>query len=177
VFSINRYIKSRESNWTSSPNADVIEQPLSAIIQIPDRAPLSLPIGATISDIFDAHAGSLLILGEPGTGKTTVLLELLRELLNRAEQDGTYPIPAVFNLSAWAARQLPLAQWLVAELNERSGVPKRVARRWVETEQIIPLLDGLDEVARGASPGLRRSYKSISPGPRSASDSGVQPNR
>ena len=43
-------------------------------------------------------------------------------------------------------RRPPLGEWLVDELDERSDVPKRVARQWVETEQIIPLLDGLDEV-------------------------------
>jgi hypothetical protein len=36
---------------------------------------------------------------------------------------------------------------LVDELNERSDVPKRVAQQWIDTEQILPLLDGLDEVA------------------------------
>ena len=128
-------------------NAGLVEQPLSAILQTPGRDPRPVPVGTTISHIFDAHAGSLLILGAPATGKTTLLLELVRELLNRAEQDGSYPIPAVFNLSTWAARRQPIAQWLVAELNERSDVPKRVARRWVESEQVIPLLDGLDEVA------------------------------
>jgi len=128
-------------------NTDSVERPLSAMIQVPDCGVLPVPTGATISEIFDAHAGSLLILGEPGTGKTTLLLELLQELLSRAEKDGSYLIAAVFNLSSWAKRRQSLAQWLVEELNERSDVPKRVARRWVEAEQIIPLLDGLDEVA------------------------------
>src|SRR5262249_55934710 len=32
-------------------------------------------------------------------------------------------------------------------LNERNDVPKRLANEWVATEQISPLLDGLDEVA------------------------------
>jgi hypothetical protein len=32
-------------------------------------------------------------------------------------------------------------------LNERSDVPKGLAERWVESEQILPLLDGLDEVS------------------------------
>ena len=36
---------------------------------------------------------------------------------------------------------------LVVELNQRSDVPKSVAERWIETEQLLPLLDGLDEVA------------------------------
>ncbi len=124
-------------------NPDAVEQPLNAIVQVPDRSPLPLPLGTTISDIFDAHAGSLLILGRPGTGKTTLLLELARELLNRAEQDASCPIPVVFNHSSWAVRQPPLADWLVVELNERSDVPRRVARRWVDAERIVPLLDGL----------------------------------
>jgi len=49
-----------------------------------------------------------------------------------------------------AVRRQELGRWLVAELNERSNVPKGVAQRWVDTEQIIPLLDGLDEVAAGS---------------------------
>src|SRR5262245_60512174 len=36
---------------------------------------------------------------------------------------------------------------MVDELNTRSDVPRRLARRWIETEQIVALLDGLDEVA------------------------------
>jgi DNA polymerase III delta prime subunit len=128
-------------------NTDLVEHPLSATVQNPDCDAAPVPMGTTISDIFDAHAGSLLILGVPGTGKTTLLLELLRELLKRAEEDGSYPIATIFHLSSWAKRRQPLAQWLVEELNERSDVPKRLARRWVEAEQIIPLLDGLDEVA------------------------------
>ncbi len=126
---------------------DAVDQPLNAIVQVPDSPPLPIPSATDISQVFDAHASSLLILGGPGTGKTTLLLQLAQELLNRAGRDPGYPIPVVFNLSSWATRRQPLAQWLVAELNARSDVPKGVALRWVETEQIIPLLDGLDEVA------------------------------
>ena len=118
--------------------ADAVEQPLNAIVQIADESTFPVPVGAKVSEIFDARGGALLILGAPGTGKTTLLLELARDLLNRAEQDPVYPIPVVFNLSTWAVRRRPLDQWLVAELNERSDVPRRVARQWVETEQIIP---------------------------------------
>jgi hypothetical protein len=97
--------------------------------------------------VFDDHGGALLILGAPGTGKTTLLLELAQQLLDRAERDENHPIPVVFNLSSWAVRRQTLDRWLVDELNERSDVPKRLARQWVETEQVLPLLDGLDEVA------------------------------
>lgn len=127
--------------------SDAVEQPWKAIVQSPARSSTDVPVGTTIGKIFEDHANSLLILGAPGTGKTTLLLELANELLDRAEQDEGQPIPVVFNLSSWAVRRHGLDRWLVAELNERSDVPKRLAERWVYSEQIIPLLDGLDEVA------------------------------
>jgi hypothetical protein len=127
--------------------SDFVEQPLNKIVQIPDRAPRTVSPNTTITQLFDEQAGSLLILGAPGTGKTTLLLELARDLLLRAEHDENYPIPAVFNLSSWAVSRQPLHEWLIAELNERSYVPKKVARKWTESEQVLPLLDGLDEVA------------------------------
>jgi hypothetical protein len=73
-------------------------------------------------------------------------------LIARAQQDETLPIPVVFNLSTWAAfveqhkQQATLADWLVAELDQRYSVRKKTAQEWVERNQVLPLLDGLDEV-------------------------------
>jgi len=127
--------------------SDAVEQPLKTIVQAPDRLPTPIPAGTSISQAFDDLGSALLIMGAPGTGKTTLLLELAEQLIDRAEQNETHPIPVVFNLSSWAVRRQPLDRWLVSELNERSDVPKTLAQRWLETEQIIPLLDGLDEVS------------------------------
>jgi phospholipase C len=128
-------------------DASSIEKHLNTTVQVLDQTPTSVPPGVNIANLFDDHGSALLILGAPGVGKTTLLLELAQQLLDRAEHDGSYPIPVVMNLSSWALRRQPLAQWLVSELNERSDVPKRLAQRWMENEQILPLLDGLDEVA------------------------------
>ena len=127
--------------------SDAVEQPLKTIVQTPDGPLETIPTGVSIGEVFDDHGGALLILGEPGTGKTTLLLELAQELLDRAELDENLPIPVVFNLSSWSVRRQTLDLWLVDELNERSDVPRGLARQWVETEQVLPLLDGLDEVA------------------------------
>jgi len=127
--------------------ADAVEQPLNAVVRVPGHSPKPIPPGTRISQIFDEQAGALLIVGAPGTGKTTLLLELAQHLLDRADHDESQPIPVVFPLSSWATRQQPLADWLIKELNQRSYVPKKVARQWIEAEQILPLLDGLDEVA------------------------------
>jgi hypothetical protein len=59
----------------------------------------------------------------------------------------------VVNLSSWARRRMPLAAWLVEELVDGYDVPQPIARAWVRDREILPLLDGLDEVAeevRGA---------------------------
>jgi predicted NACHT family NTPase len=97
--------------------------------------------------IFDELGRAMLILGGPGAGKTTLLLELASDLLDRAEQDAAHPIPVVFHLSSWAVRRCPLADWLVDVLAEFYYVQRKLAQAWVADEQVLPLLDGLDEVA------------------------------
>jgi serine/threonine protein kinase len=99
-----------------------------------------------ISHVFDRMNGKLLILGDPGSGKTTTLLELTRHLLDRAMLDTVHPIPVIFNLSSWGEKQQPLTDWLIDELGSKYQVPKKVAQTWVEGDDLLLLLDGLDEV-------------------------------
>jgi len=124
-----------------------VEHPWDMVLQT-DREDRALPAGTKMLDVFDEMGGSLLILGEPGSGKTTVLLELARDTIARAEEDPTQPIPVVFNLSSWAEKRQSIAEWLVEELNTMYNIPKRVARPWVENDDLLLLLDGLDEVKR-----------------------------
>ncbi|MEM9907533.1 MAG: protein kinase, partial [Cyanobacteria bacterium P01_D01_bin.44] len=105
-----------------------------------------LPEGTSIIDIFDqiGEGRTLLILGEPGSGKTTTMLMLARELHLRAQQDSYIRIPVVFNLSSWQGE--PISDWLIAELNSKYQVPKPIGLAWVNEQQLSLLLDGLDEV-------------------------------
>ncbi len=107
----------------------------------------TLPAGASMLEIFDniGMGRSLLILGAPGSGKTTMLLELTRQLIARAREDVTQPIPMVFNLASWTER-LSLADWLTQELNNIYSVPKKTAPDWIKGNKLLLLLDGLDEV-------------------------------
>ncbi len=124
----------------------IIGQP-SMIRHRKDQAEL-LPADTSITEMFDELGGGLLILGRPGSGKTTALLEFACHLLDRAEADERQPMPVVFNLSSWAARRPSLGEWLVDELATSYGVPRRIARQWVDANEVLPLLDGLDEVAQ-----------------------------
>ena len=89
---------------------------------------------------------TLLILGNPGSGKTIALLQLAERLIEQTQQDMTKPIPVVFNLSSWGPKQQPLSEWLIEELKEKYQVPKTWSEPWIENQQLILLLDGLDEV-------------------------------
>lgn len=107
----------------------------------------TFPLGKSMLEIFEeiGLGRSLLILGAPGSGKTTMLLELTRQLIDVARQDKTYPLPVVFNLSSWIEKQT-FEDWLVSELNDIYFVPKKTASDWVTGNKILLLLDGLDEV-------------------------------
>jgi DNA polymerase III delta prime subunit len=111
------------------------------------RPPESLPPGTPIIEAFDSVGGGLLIVGPPGVGKTTMLLQLCNELLDRAKRDAFQPIPILVNLASWARHRQPLGVWLVDELAEGYQVPRRIAAEWVEQDALVLLLDGLDEVA------------------------------
>jgi eukaryotic-like serine/threonine-protein kinase len=126
---------------------DAVANPWELVLQQPDQPAQLLPPGTRITQVYDTMSGELFILGEPGSGKTTLLLELARDLLDRAMQDETHPMPVVFNLASWAAKRQPLADWLVEELSSKYQVPRKLGRSWIDTDQVLPLLDGLDEVA------------------------------
>ncbi|MBV8231107.1 MAG: NACHT domain-containing protein, partial [Planctomycetaceae bacterium] len=128
-----------------SERPDAVARPMDLLVQRPDRGERPLPPGTQVVDVFDTME-QLLILGQPGSGKTTLLLELARDLLDRAARDPRDPIPVVFPLSTWAEARRPLAEWLAEELYQRYDVPRKIGLPWVEADQILPLLDGLDEV-------------------------------
>ncbi len=121
-----------------------VEHPWERIVVAPDRPIGSLPRADSIAAIYAAAHNTLLVLGEPGAGKTTTLLELARDLIARARRAGEEPPPVVLALTTWESGRL--ADWIVAELGLRYQVPKRIARDWVEGSRLALLLDGLDEV-------------------------------
>lgn len=100
--------------------------------------------------IFDA-TGLLLILGEPGSGKTTTLLDLASHLLDRARAEPKERIPFVLNLSSWRKGQR-LEEWVLAELNSKYLIPFRIGSSWLKNDYLLPLLDGLDEVPTSLQP-------------------------
>ncbi|MEM8860311.1 MAG: NACHT domain-containing protein, partial [Chloroflexota bacterium] len=128
--------------------SEYVHNPLRKVEEFPANSEQAFPDGTTAADIFeDIGAGrTLLILGEPGSGKTVTLLKLAESLIARTENDLSQPLPVVVNLSSWAKQRKSIAEWLVQELYEIYGASKSLGKAWVDQEQLILLLDGLDEV-------------------------------
>lgn len=117
-------------------------------IKIGLKDPEPLREDTSISQVFYSEdiAGKLLILGEPGSGKTTTQLELAKFLVERAQTDLNCPIPVLLNLSSWKVQHQSLIEWLLNELLTNYGVGSDLGKKWMKDCQLLPLLDGLDEL-------------------------------
>jgi NACHT domain len=98
----------------------------------------------------------LVILGDPGMGKTTLAVLLLREFLADLRPDD--PVPVLFTMSGWDPDTQPLHQWLTEQLT-RTYPALRAARfgpdaaqTLVLSHKVLPILDGLDELAEPIRP-------------------------
>jgi DNA polymerase III delta prime subunit len=131
---------------------DAVQSPINLSFKKGQQSEQPLPSGTTIVQVYHEVQEELLILGEPGAGKSTLLLHLAQHLVNQAERDESCPIPVILPLSSWAVKQSPLTDWMSEQIAQVYGVPRKVSQGWVQQEQILPLLDGLDEMEEGARP-------------------------
>ncbi len=99
-----------------------------------------------IIQVFDRLNGRLLILGSPGSGKTTTLIGLAKVLVSRARTDAEEPIPVLLNLLTWKNQDQEIIDWIIEQLQIKYGIAVYVSQDWIQQLQILPLLDGLDEL-------------------------------
>jgi hypothetical protein len=139
---------------------EFVDAPWKYTIEPPEAARAESFQKRSVSEIYDA-AGLLLILGEPGSGKTTTSLDLARLLLDRSQKDTRERVPVVLNLSSFRAsarwpgtrqKRQSLAEWIALELSQKYRVPTKIGRLWLEKDYLIPILDGLDEVQKTLQP-------------------------
>lgn len=93
----------------------------------------------------------LVITGGPGTGKTTLAVQMLLELLPPPGQVPGEPVPALFSLASWNPAAQPRVQdWLTGQLTgiypALRAVSSDAAAALITQGRVLPILDGLDEV-------------------------------
>ena len=103
----------------------------------------------------DDIAGKLLILGAPGSGKTTALLSLAEQLVIGAIEQPQTVIPVILELSTWREDSQSIEAWIIEQLYDLHGGNRKekIYEKYLERQVLLPLLDGLDEL------GLERQKK------------------
>jgi hypothetical protein len=112
-------------------------------------------IGALAKEFRGLLRRRLVILGGPGSGKTTLAVQLLLELL--ATPRAGDPIPVLFSLASWDPTERPqlhgwLAERLATDYPSLQAFGPDVARALAEQGHILPILDGLDELPLARQP-------------------------
>ncbi|MPY65016.1 NACHT domain-containing protein, partial [Streptomyces spongiae] len=118
---------------------------------------------AEIGQVFSERVPTrrLVILGEPGAGKSVLLIRLLQDLVAR-RTDGA-PVPVLFSLASWDPHR-PLKAWMADQLRRThpglasaapssvtvtdtaSDEPTDLAAYLLSAGLVLPLLDGFDEL-------------------------------
>jgi hypothetical protein len=123
-------------NWLLAPERELQNVETEEVTELEPSKP--------ILEVFESAQRRLLILGEPGSGKTTELLKLADALAEAAKKDPEQPIPIIFELSAW--RGEPMQDWMADRMAWQYGVNFQLCLDWLKKDRIVPLLDGLDEL-------------------------------
>jgi hypothetical protein len=95
----------------------------------------------------------LVVLGEPGAGKTSLLVRLVLDLFSR--RDFGEAVPILLSLASWNPAEQDLRSWIVQTLitgdsalaePAPDGINSSRAQALLDNGLIFPVLDGLDEI-------------------------------
>ncbi|MFB6814407.1 NACHT domain-containing protein [Streptomyces sp. NPDC056347] len=91
----------------------------------------------------------LVVLGEPGAGKTVLALMLTLGLLE--ERTPRTPVPVLLSVSSWDPVSQSLDDWITATLaTQYYGGQPHSPRLLLGQQMLLPILDGLDEIPEAA---------------------------
>ena len=120
---------------------DAVINPWEGVAEVPLN---SSDAQRPIDEIFEDSERSLLILGQPGAGKSVTLLQLAKKLLKQSSNSDC--IPVVLHLSSWSHNSL--SEWIEQEVSAKYQIPRNIGRVLIKNNRLVLMLDGLDEVRK-----------------------------
>lgn len=126
---------------------DAVEYAWANIVDTSDQKRALLPAGTSLVDVFDEMEGSLLLLGEPGVARTILLLDVVQQALEWAE-DPEQPLPVVIPLGWWTPTKQSFAEWLVTILGEKYAIRQTSVHEWLDNGLLMLCLDGLEQIEK-----------------------------
>jgi hypothetical protein len=101
-------------------------------------------VGAeAIVERLQSGDGKLVVLGESGSGKTALMLEMVRILAGNAMEDEMRPVPLLLSLAVWERECYDIDSWIMVKLG------RKVTLEWLKDGRLVVFLDGLDAVSVG----------------------------
>ncbi|GAA0299272.1 hypothetical protein GCM10010302_42270 [Streptomyces polychromogenes] len=124
----------------------------------PGETPREVDLDGDLRSLAEVYlripSGRLVVLGRAGSGKSILTIRLALDLLETP--DPHRRVPVVFSIGSWDPSTTALRDWLIGRLlrdhphlarRSSGGVP--LAAALVDTDLILPVLDGFDEIAEG----------------------------
>jgi NACHT domain len=154
--------------WAEAPSALFEDWPTLATMASgwPDVSPASgwasdpsglAGPGGDLADVLAQKVPTrrLVVLGEPGAGKTLLLVRLVLGLLDRREPGGS--VPVLVSLASWNPEKQDLHPWLASRLatdypgltgtRPASSGTSSLLRELLRGRKLLLVLDGLDEIS------------------------------
>lgn len=134
------------------------------------RLPKKGKLKDTLETFLRLPLRRMAVIGEPGSGKTSLAVMFTVEMLARRDKE-QLPVPVIVNLSAWRPHRQDLTSWFVRRIEEEyrgllntKSYGTAVAARLVDSGMLLPVLDGLDEIPKDLQPaaieGINRAASS-----------------
>jgi hypothetical protein len=129
--------------------------------------------GELVEVLARVPTGRLVVLGEPGAGKTMLMVRLVLDLLVRRPAGG--PVPLLASVASWSPADQDLRGWLadqlvtdhpaLATLPPGDSTKSTQAAALMAAGLIVPVLDGLDEIpAQVRGSAISRINDALRPG-------------
>lgn len=98
----------------------------------------------SLSQAFEIYEGRVLLLGEPGSGKTTSLLAFAIEIAEQRLSNPDSLLPVYAPVHTWDGSS-KLVDWLAYV----TGLDNQLLQEQIDDDRVMLLLDGLDELPSG----------------------------